>query len=476
LRRLLATDPRHRQGSLFGEIVDWLLAPFLILWPLSMALEYALAYQVATAAYDRELAETATEIARQVTYDRERVRLDLPTAAEALLTKAHGGGQGRYQVRGLKNEIVAGDARLPLIDFQAETEPRTVYFRKERVDDQDVRVAHLYAQVHGMPGAVLVQVAEAEDKRIELAGDISGAVLASQFALLPLALLMVSFGLSKGIAPLDELRAKIRDRVPGDLSPIDPANAPEEVRPFIDSINELMTRLEASMRSQQRFVADAAHQMRTPLAGLKTQAELALRQHDAKGIEHAMRQIAFGADRASRLVNQLLALAQADNHARPLTAPLDLGALARETAREWVPQAMERRIDLGFEGAGVPCILSGNATLLRELISNLLDNAIRYTPDGGRVTLRVADAGRGIELSVEDDGIGIAPAERELVFERFYRVLGTDSEGSGLGLAIVREIAAAHGGSVRAESPALGRGTLLRVMLPRAAGTLRRVA
>jgi len=291
-------------------------------------------------------------------------------------------------------------------------------------------------------------------------------VRSAQFLILPLALLMVSLGLAKGIAPLNELRDKIRSRRPQDLSPIDPAEAPEEVRPFIHSINDLMERLDASLRAQQRFVADAAHQMRTPLAGLKTQAELALRQRDALGIEHTMRQIVVGADRAARLVNQLLALAHADSDVPALMARLDLDRLTLESARDWVARAMEKRIDLGFEAAQGPCYVEGNDVLLRELLSNLLDNAIRYTGAGGRVTARVI-AGDAITLEVEDNGIGIESVDRERVFERFYRVLGTETEGSGLGLAIVRSIAEVHRAQVMLDTNPKGRGTVVRVVFPR---------
>jgi two-component system sensor histidine kinase TctE len=247
--------------------------------------------------------------------------------------------------------------------------------------------------------------------------------------------------------------------------------APEELRPFIQSINDLMARLEASLRAQQRFVADAAHQMRTPLAGLKTQAELALRQRNAANVEHAMRQIVAGADRASRLVSQLLALARADRDTPPAMEPLDLDALAHDTAREWVAKAMDRRIDLGVEGSETRLMIDGNVSLLHELLNNLIDNALRYTESGGRVTVRVI-AGDAATIEVEDNGIGITPAERELVFERFYRVLGTETEGSGLGLAIVREIARLHRASVQIDANPRERGTVVRINLPRRQGSL----
>ena len=465
MKGLRSTDRHHRQPSLFGEILDWMLTPFLVLWPISMAIEYYIAYSVASSAYDRELKDSVIVLARQVTFDRGRIQADVPVAAVAML-QARGSDQTVYQVRGLENEIVAGDRSLPLIDFHAELDPQKVYFRDDHLNGNEVRVAYMFAQVPGLTGAVLVQMAETDERRVRLASDISSAVLTAQFAILPIALLMVWFGLAKGIAPLDELRDKIRGRRPQDLSPIDPAEAPEEVRPFILSINELMARLDASLAAQQRFVADAAHQMRTPLAGLKTQAELALRQHDAAGIEHTMRQIVVGADRAARLVNQLLALARADSDAPAPMARLDLDRLTLEVAREWVPRAMDKRIDLGFESAPTACYVEGNDVLLRELLGNLLDNAIRYTGPGGRVTARVI-ANDLITLEVEDNGIGIEPIDRERVFERFYRVLGTETEGSGLGLAIVRTIAEVHRARVALDPNPNERGTVVRIVFPR---------
>ena len=465
MKGLRPTDRHHRQPSLFGEILDWMLTPFLVLWPISMAIEYYIAYSVASIAYDRELKDSVVALSRQLAVDRGRIQVNIPAAAVAML-QARGSDQTLYQVRDLRNETVAGNRGIPLVEFSADLEPQNVYFRDDHVNNQDVRVAYMFAQVTGLTGALLVQVAETDDRRVKLASDISSAVLSAQFAILPLALLMVWFGLAKGIAPLDELREKIRSRGPQDFSPIDPGEAPEEVRPFIHAINDLMTRLDASLRAQQRFVADAAHQMRTPLAGLKTQAELALRQRQTAGIEHTMQQIVVGADRAARLVNQLLALARADSDAPTPMARLDLDRITLEVAREWVARALDKKIDIGFEAAPAPCYVEGNEVLLRELLGNLFDNAIRYTSPGGRVTARVI-ADDAVTLEVEDNGIGIDPADRERVFERFYRVLGTEAEGSGLGLAIVQSIAEAHRARVVLGSNAQDRGTVVRVIFER---------
>ena len=386
-------------------------------------------------------------------------------AASAVIVRADEDDLTYFQVRDQRNAVAGGDVNLPLVDFMPEMNPTEVYFRDEHLPGLEVRVAYTFAQVPGMPGAVLVQVAETVGKRSRLASEIIGDVLAAQFLIVPIALLFVWLGLTRGIEPLNELTEAIRRRKPADLSPLDEREAPEEVRPLIRSFNELMARLDASHQAQERFVADAAHQMRTPLAGLKMQAEIALRQRDPLGIQHSMRQIVTSADRASHLINQLLALARADADAPPF-ATLDLDALAREATRDWVQRARAKDIDLGFEPAPAPVWIEGNGLLLREALNNLLDNAVAYTRPGGRATVRVV-AGERATLEVEDNGIGIDEADRERVFERFFRVLGTEADGSGLGLPIVRGIAQLHRASIELLPNPRECGTIARMGFPR---------
>lgn len=457
LARLLRPlrSPEGRPGSLFGEILDWMLAPLLLLWPISMVLEYFVAVSLAGSAYDRELGARLSVLSQQVVYRNERVALDLAPAAVALLRGAD--GLTLFSVRGRDNELIAGDARLPIAEFTPDLVPGRVYFRTD--PPTDLRAAYVFTQLPGYPSAVLVQVAETEEKRTRLASEVMGRVLATQFILVPIAVLLVWFGLSQGLRPLREVQARIRRRRPHDLSPIDARDAPEELHPFLASINELMGRLDASIRAQRRFVADAAHQMRTPLAGLRTQAELALTEERRSEVDHAIRQIALSADRASHVVNQLLALARAESDTPAALKRHDLRELAREVTGDWVSRALEKSIDLGFECDTQECWIDANEFLVGELITNLIDNAIRYTPAGGRVTVRVDRAAtlhsRAARLVVEDTGIGIAPADRALVFERFYRAANAqefsaaqNSSASGLGLAIVRAIAALHGATV----------------------------
>ncbi len=465
------------QTSLFGEIVDWMLAPLLIIWPISIAADYFLAYSVAGTAFDQQLKDHVVAVSRQLSFEEERLTVNMPPEAVAILG-ADELDEVLFQVRGLKDEVIAGDAALGAVEFTPELEPQTVYFRNESLQGREMRVAYIFAQVSGLEGAVLIQVAETGEKRAQLASGIVGNVLAWQFVIVPLGLLLVWFGLSRGIEPLNRIGQSMRDRRPQDLSPIDRNEAPAEAWPLIDSINDLMARLEQSLKVQQRFIADAAHQLKTPLAGLRTQAELALRGNEMRDIQHTMMQIAASADRAARLVNQLLSLArtESDQHSQPPFGAVDLDDLVRESTQDWVALALESQIDLGFEASGGGSKVTGNTLLLRELINNLLDNAIRYTPAGGRVTARVA-SGEYVILEIEDDGIGIEQDERERVFERFYRVLGNGADGSGLGLAIVREIVELHAASVLLLPNPAGRGTLARVVFPRSgAAPLRLVA
>ena len=210
----------------------------------------------------------------------------------------------------------------------------------------------------------------------------------------------------------------------------------------------MLARLSSTIAIQKRFIADAAHQMKTPLAGMRMQSELALRQTDQEEIHRSLLQLSKSSEAATRLINQLLSLARAEN-AAPATQALELIALsdlARSTVQDWIPASFSSRIDLGFEQADEAIHIFGNALMLRELLSNLIDNAIRYTPQGHSVTVRTAlnnDQALAI-LEVEDNGPGIPESEREHVFERFYRILGSNVQGSGLGLSIVREIAQQH--------------------------------
>ena len=492
----------REQRSLFGEILDWMLAPLLLLWPMSVVLTWLIAQGIANKPFDRELGEMVRVLAKEVAVraeaGRPRAVFKLPAAAAEIL-RTDEADDIYYQVLGLRGEYLSGDAALPVPGDEDRAPPGEVHYRDETLNNGAVRVAYMWVnlQERANPGATardgvaagtapLVQVAETLGKRSRLATEIIKGVILPQFVILPLAVLLVWLALARGIAPLNELQQRIRQRDANDLSPIDERQAPEEVSPLVRAINDLLARLDQSLRAQKHFLADAAHQLKTPLAGLRTQAELAQRQidagrHDPQALKKTLQQIARSSQSAAHMVNQLLAMARAENQ-QPVTQQLvNMARLATETVRDFVPRALEKRIDLGYEGPGEPATarhpqgsqVLGHALLLRELIRNLVDNALQYTPAGGTVTVRVLDDpfGQVVVLQVEDSGSGIAPTERELVFQPFYRSLGTEVDGSGLGLAIVREIALQHGAEVTVAdaSTRTPPGTLITVRLPASA-------
>ena len=453
---------------MFGEILDWMLAPLLLLWPMSIALTYAVAQGIANGPYDRDLADLTQSLARQVrisspmtTNAPPMVSIQLPDAATSIL-RSDDVDTIYYQVLGVRGEFLSGDFDLPVPD-ESIAPDSALRFRDDEVKGTPVRVAYLWLPgPHDQPRyAALVQVASTLDKRKQLATEIVKGVILPQFIILPVAVVLVWFALARGIRPLSDLQQRIRRRESTDLSPIAERDVPDEVVPLVRSINDLLVRLDDSIGKQRQFLADAAHQLKTPLAGLRMQAELAEReidrgQGDPQSMKHTLHQIALSRQRAAHMVNQLLSMARAEDRAQTLGwRAVDMADVATDVVQDFVPQALDRHIDLGFERAPTPggTTLHGHPILLREMVRNLVDNALRYTPAGGTVTVRLMTDpfGQVLVLQVEDNGPGIPAAEREQVFQAFYRALGTEVDGSGLGLSIVRQIAQQHGASVQVD-------------------------
>ena len=459
------------QRSLFGEILDWMLAPLLFVWPLSIAITHYFASSVATYPYDQALRENVNAIARQVKFVNNRPVINLPSSARAIL-RADEIDDVYFHIVNRKGVKLAGDVQIPVAEDLAylQDELGEIYFREVEAGGQDLRIAYAFVGDPSVPRErwLVVEVAETLEKRSQLSNKIIASVILPQFVIIPLAVILVWFGLSQGLRPLSALRERLEARAESDMSPIRTRRVPEELQPLIDAFNGMLERMRGNLDAQQRFIADAAHQMRTPLTGLKTQAQLAMRESDPDELKKSLRQIATGVDRAAHLVNQLLTLARAEarDEAQHALVPIDIDELLRELVEDWVMRALDRQIDLGYEPAP-PSELLGNPFLLRELISNLIDNAMRYTPDGGRITCRIAVQGDFITLEIEDSGIGITEEQSTLVFERFYRVDGTGVDGSGLGLAIVREIAELHHANASLRPNPQGRGAIARVVFPR---------
>jgi two-component system, OmpR family, sensor histidine kinase TctE len=466
---------RKSEPRLQRKLLAWLLGPLLLLLVLDTAFAYWMSLRFANLAYDRALYEIAREIALHVKPGGARPELDLSeAAANVLLTDA----QDRlfFRVDAADGTLLGGDRELPppLAPGRGRPDPR---FHGQEVHGEEVRMVSARMPVAAMPGAALVhvQVAETLNKRTRLAWEMLASTVLPQLLLIVMATAVVWFGVSRGLQPLQRLRQAVSGRSHLDLSPIDTHDTPGEVRPLVDEVNEMMARLAKTFDFQNRFVADAAHQLKTPVSGLKAQIELALRESDPARVRHSLAQLYISADRLSRLVRQLLSLARNEPGALDTVQlqPLDLNAFALEISMDWVPHAIKRSIDLGFEGTeDQPLVIAADRDRLRELINNLVDNAIRYSQAGGRVTVRTGLAPEGrCRLAISDDGPSIPVAERERIFERFHRLLGTQEDGSGLGLAIVSEIATLHGATITLEEDVDGVGNTFSVFFRLAAAS-----
>ena len=450
---------------MFGEILDWMLTPLLLLWPVSLALTWLVAQELANKPFDRALEYNAQALAQLLVVSDGQLQFYMPRPASELL-RADDSDMVYYQVLGVKGVLLSGEREFPMPPETGggfEASIGQVQLRDDDLRGVDIRVASIWVRVPlDQEVLALVQVAETREKRSVLAAEIIKGVMLPQFVILPLSVLLVWLALARGIKPLHRLEERIRARKPDDLSPLNHKAVPMEVAPLVDAVNDLLRRLNDSIATQKRFLADAAHQLKTPLAGLRMQADLAQRPGTStEDLKRSLQQIGRSSIRATHTVNQLLSLARAEGASTALQrTPCDMAELVIEVVQDCLPRAMDKHIDLGYDGAepGTMALqVWGNATLLQELVRNLVDNAINYTPSSnaqpGLVTVRVLPDpfGRVVVLQVEDTGPGVPEAERDLVFQPFYRALGTEADGSGLGLPIVLEIARQHGAQVALE-------------------------
>jgi two-component system sensor histidine kinase TctE len=453
--------------SLRRQLLIWLLALLIPLLVVGTVNSYFRAYHFSNLAYDRSLFRAALALADQVYVVRGKVVVDLPQKALDLL-EYDKDDWIYYRVTDPQGKTVTGDPGLP---FPARLpKPGGHVYYDAGLGDELVSVVAFSLPLEGTSarGSVLVQVAETKTKRDQLAAEIITAMMLPQLLIVLLAGILVHYGVSRGLAPLDRLRQAVEQRSHRDLSSVPLSDSPREVQPLLSAMNDLLQRLRESIAYQQRFTADASHQLRTPLAGLQTQAEMALRENDPARIHHALEWILASTVRLSHLVSQLLALARVEpGSGREIELlPLDLVVLARKTTSEWVSTALAKQVDLGFEAMQQNMSINGDALILRELLANLLDNAIRYTPPHGKVTVAVAEENDRVVLTVEDNGSGIPAEERSQIFERFHRLQDSHGDGCGLGLAIVREIALAHLAEITVSEGADGKGTRMSVSFP----------
>lgn len=470
--------------SLKRQLLLWLLLPQIVLWLAGAVFSYRLAGRYANEAVDATLLQATRSLARQVKPMGNGLLIDFPRAAQDVL-EADPSDKLLYTVSSPPGKFILGNQNLPSPPAAPASPPLgQAHFYDGEIEAHDdrpaaaVRVAALYLQFGENPKAqqtMLVQVARSSANRELLARRLLIDTMLPLSVLIVLMSMIVWAGVGAGLAPIARLRRLVEGRKPNDLRPIELDAAPQELRSLAQAINDLLEAVSHNVQSQRRFISDAAHQLRTPLAGLKSQSELALGEAPPGPLTMRLARVHESATRSAHLVNQLLALARTEPESVTRQTPvrLDLGRLAREVTAELVPRALQQNVDLGYDGPdgdpdcasasqleerqGVPdpapdepdrpVEVTGIPLLLREALVNLVDNALRYAGRGARVTVQVRGARDRAELTVTDNGPGIPEDLREQVFERFFR--GThEGNGCGLGLAIVKEIVERHGGRI----------------------------
>ncbi|MCS0581855.1 sensor histidine kinase N-terminal domain-containing protein [Massilia pinisoli] len=475
-RRAGADDvPAAPLGSLRGQLLRWLIVPLVILVAANAVSLYRDALDAADIAYDRSLLASTRALAERVSVRDGKVVADVPyVALDSFETDTL--GRIYYRVGGLHGETVSGYDDLPPVPKdtpRSELYPALVRFYHADYNGEPVRIAALLQPVYddSMRGIALIQVGETLDARRALSRRILLNTLLRQALLVLAVATLVWFAVRLVLQPLMRLKQVVETRAVTDLSDVDEALVHREVRPLVAAMNGTMARMQNLIASQRRFIADASHQLRTPLTVLKTQAELALRENDPAAMQAIVRSIAATTDSTVHLANRLLTLARIEHGgANALLSPVGLSDVARQVGLELALPAVQKGIDLALEAEddGATTV-DGQALLLHELVSNLVDNAIRYTPPGGTVLLRVRRLIGVVVLDVQDSGPGLDPSEYDKVFMPFYRAqaaLESNPGGTGLGLAIVRDIATVHGATLALDRAEGGRGLKVSVTFP----------
>ncbi len=459
-----STPPR--QGlSLKRQLLIWLLLPQLVLFLVGGALAYRIALNYAEKAIDQSLTQSVRSLARQVKPVGSGLLIDFPRAAQDIIEQDPK-DRVSYMVSSPPGRFLLGNSKLPdPVEAPQEGSQDTLLYNAQ-IDGRAMRVALLELDYGDDPSRqrMRVQVAKSLAVQQRLTGELIADMLFPLLLLGAVLSVLVYGGISRGLQPLTRLQAQLGVRLEpalSALSPIELAQAPQEVHALAGALNQLLAAVRRSLGQEKRFLSDAAHQLRTPLAGLISQTELALTETDPVALRARLTKVLAGAQRSAHLVHQLLSLARKEAEVR--LEPLDLAELARDVARQWTPRALKAGIDLGYEGAK-HLRVAGEALLLHEALNNLIDNALNYAGAGSELTLRVQPQDGMALLEVQDNGRGLSESDLPHVFERFWRASDLPG-GCGLGLAIVNEIAQRHGGRamVLAAKP---HGLRVQLLLP----------
>lgn len=454
--------------SLRRQLLLWLTIPLIAFWLAGSALSYYVAVHYADTLIDRTLMQSARSLLYLIRPEIGGLEVDFARVYRLLQTEDPN-EVFYYAVTAVDGSMVLGNRRLPLPEeIRKDGHGQQVIFTDTTIDDTPVRIATMVMPIAYKDSSriLALQIAKGMESRKVLYRNILIGITLPLSALTLLIAYMVWLGIGRGLRPLARLQDLAESRDPQDLSPLEMENAPQEVSGLTRALNHLLKSTEESIGRQRRFIADAAHQLRTPLAGLKSQTELAMRETTPEALRERLNMVHTSATRSIHLVNQLLTLARSEpgsNQGIP-TIRMDLARQIRELTAEAVPRALANDLDLGCDCALTEAWMEGNSALLRELFVNLVENAIKYTHKGGSITVRLNDVAGEYVVEVEDNGPGIPDVDKQRVFERFYR-RNQDGNGCGLGMAIVREIAERHQGQV-VLLDAEPQGLIVRVTLP----------
>jgi two-component system sensor histidine kinase TctE len=454
--------------SLRAYLLIWLLVPLGGVALVNVFNSYQAAGNTAKMVSDRTLVASATTIAEEVTVIDGVIESQAPPAAIEMFNTGHG-DLVFYSVQTRNGQLLDGYPNLPRPEDIASSTHPIHYWGSYH--GHPLRLVALTHPVIGADEAnpVTVVVGQTLYAHREMVRDLLLRSIVQQLALLVATAILILFAFRRGLAPIMRLRDAVLDDKNDVLEPL-PVNAVQtELRPLVAALNTYKHRMHLQMAAQHRFVANAAHQIKTPLTLLATQAAFAQRAKNKGDREEALAALQRSVQQFAHMVNQLLTLSRAEPGARrPRHEQIDLTILARGVLETFTNVALERKIDLGFDPGDIALMISGDETMMREMVVNLVDNALRYTPMGGMVTVTMRNGTGNCLLRVTDNGPGIPPEERSRVFERFYRVIGNGGEGSGLGLAIVFEVITAAGGSITLGTPDSGKGLAVEVTLPAA--------
>ena len=454
-------DHKSLRRQLIIRMLSMMLPLFILLWVIA----YFSSQYFINEAFDRSLVRRTFALADRVEVLQGQVQVDLPIAARELLVFDQE-DLLFHSITNPQGKVIEGEQDMPRLPAQKRIRTGQLIIYDGVKDGEKVRVAAFALSLKGTSasGTALVQVGETLSHRSAMADRATLAIVIPMLLMTLTAAAAIAYGVGRGLEPVSRLRDRLSARQAFDLSPVPLEGTPAELRPFLDEINSLLQRLAEAVDAQSRFVADAAHQLRTPIAGIRAQAEAALASARHEDAQHALARIAQSTQTMGELVQKLLILARVDAAENTLRlSRLDGVEVVREVAREWAPQALAKRVEIGFETRSAEAWVMGDAQLLREMLANLIDNALRY--GGTRITLSVGSSEQGVTWRVADNGPGIPEHQRAAVFAPFHRLSG-GVEGAGLGLTIVQRIAHLHGAVVSLEAGEDGVGLVVSVKFP----------